>query len=117
MDARPKEVTLSSLFSETKDSSLTQRKLIHSAKAEEEFVSGATSSIQEENIGSEDDITIRFLRSVKSNTCIKKFVYRVIYNYFFAIPICKKHRGCKEKMRTVTFANGKTLAITFDCYR
>lgn len=120
MDARPKEVTLPSIFSETKDTwritSITQKELIRDAEEEKDLLSEVTLSNQEEYADSED-ITIRFPRSVKKNTCIKEFKYRVIYGYFFAIPICKKHKGCKDKMKTVNFSNGKTLTITYDCYK
>ena len=49
-----------------------------------------------------------------SNACIERYQYRFIYNYFFRIPVCKQ--GCKRKLKTVTFSNGKTLAIVYDCY-
>ena len=49
-----------------------------------------------------------------ANACIKRFVYRIIYNWVFKIPVCKQ--GCQSKFRTVNFSNGKTLAIVFDCY-
>lgn len=118
VDARPKEVTMPLLLSQTKDASkntiITPQEMIGEVKATNELSSDLTSSSQEQNSGSQH-ITIHFPRSAKRNTCIKKYVYRLIYNYFFAIPICKKHEGCKEKMETVNFSNGKTLAITFDC--
>ncbi|KAJ7369905.1 hypothetical protein OS493_035684 [Desmophyllum pertusum] len=49
-----------------------------------------------------------------SNPCIKRYVYRIIYNYFFIIPVCKQ--GCKEKLKIVTFSKGQTRAIVDDCY-
>ena len=49
------------------------------------------------------------------NACIEKYTYRIIYNFFFQIPVCKKH--CKAKYKTVTFQNGKTYAIRYDCYK
>ncbi|KAL9988474.1 hypothetical protein ACROYT_G002923 [Oculina patagonica] len=49
-----------------------------------------------------------------NNVCIERYQYRVIYNYFFQIPVCKQ--GCKKKYKTVAFSNGKTLAIVYDCY-
>ena len=48
------------------------------------------------------------------NACIKRFVYRIIYNLVFKIPVCKQ--SCKTKFRTVNFSNGKNLAIAYDCY-
>ena len=49
------------------------------------------------------------------NACIEKYFYRIIYNIFFRIPVCKKH--CKAKYKSVTFQNGKTYAIRYDCYK
>ena len=43
------------------------------------------------------------------NACIERYVYRIIYNRVFKIPVCKQ--GCKSKFRTV-----KTLAIVSDCH-
>lgn len=121
VDARPKEVNnLLPLFSDTEDTSritsVTQPEVNRDAEAQKEMISGGSSSNQEE-IANSKKITTRFPKSVKRNNCIKKFVYRVIYDYFFAIPVCKKHKGCREKFRTVNFSNGKTLAIAYDCYK
>lgn len=106
---------------ETKDASenrniVTQPELIRSAEAEKELISDRTSSIQEEN-AADENFEIRFPRSVKDNKCIKKFVNRIIYNYYFAVPLCKIGKGCKEKMMTVNFSNGKTIAIAYDCFK
>ncbi len=49
-----------------------------------------------------------------NNACIERYQYRIIYNYFFQIPICKQ--GCKKMYNTVPFPNGKTIAIVYDCY-
>ena len=120
----PKEVNLIPLFSDTEDTSrittikkitsVTQPEVNRDAEAQKETVSGGSSSTQEE-IGNSKKIMKRSAKGVKRNNCIKKFVNRVIYNYFFAIPVCKKHKGCREKFKTVNFANGKTLAIRYDC--
>jgi len=48
------------------------------------------------------------------NACIERYVYRIIYNRVFRIPVCKQ--GCKSKFRTINFSNGRTLAIVVDCY-
>ena len=50
-----------------------------------------------------------------SNACTERYVYQIIYNRVFRIPICKV--GCKPKYMTVNFANGKTQAIRYDCYK
>lgn len=121
--ARPKEVNLLPLFPDTKDTSritratsVTQRQVNRDAQARKETISVGSSSNQEEIADSKRTMT-RFQRSLKRNNCIKKFVYRVIYNYFFAIPVCKQHKGCNGKFKTVNFSNGKTLAIRYDCYK
>ena len=54
-------------------------------------------------------------RRTAQNTCIERYLYRTIFNYFFKIPVCKK--GCNPKKKTVTFAKGKSYAITYDCYK
>ena len=54
---------------------------------------------------------------VNENTCIKRYRYRIICNYFFAIPVCKKHQGCYEVKKIVSFGKGRTYAITFKCQR
>ena len=123
MGARPKEVNLLPLFPDTKDTSritratsVTQPQVNRDAQARKETVSVGSSSNQEEIADSKKTMT-RFQKIVKRNNCIKKFVYRVIYNYFFAIPVCKRHKGCNGKFKTVNFSNGKTLAIQYDCYK
>ena len=50
-----------------------------------------------------------------SNACIERYIYRIIYNYFFRIPVCKA--GCKPKYKSVNFSNGQTYAILYDCYK
>ena len=50
-----------------------------------------------------------------NNQCLKKFDYRLIYNYFFEIPLCKKE--CKEKVKFVTFLNGEMLSVVYDCVK
>ena len=50
-----------------------------------------------------------------NNQCLKKFDYRLIYNYFFEIPLCKKE--CKEKVNFVTFSNGEMLSVVYDCVK
>ena len=52
-------------------------------------------------------------RRTIQKACVERYVYIVLYNYAFRIPICKK--GCKPKYRFVTFSNGKTYAIRYDC--
>lgn len=49
------------------------------------------------------------------NGCIERYVYHIIYNRVFRIPICKV--GCKPKYMIVTFSNGQTKAIRYDCYK
>ena len=119
--ARPKEVNLLPLLSGTEDTSritgITQPEVKRDAEAQKEMAGGGSSSNQEE-IANNKKITTRSLRkSVKRNNCVKKVFTRVIYNYVFEIPVCKKHKGCRERVRTVNFSNGKTLAITHDCYK
>lgn len=122
--ARPREVNLLPLFSGTEDSSrittftnVTQPEMNRDAEAQKEMTTGGSSSNQEE-IANSKKIMTRFLRkSVKSNNCIKKVFYREIYNHIFEIPVCKKHKGCREKFKTVNFSNGKNLAIRYDCYK
>ena len=115
MGARPKEVNLLPLLSGTEDTSriteitnVTQPEVNRDAEAQKEMASGGYSTNQEE-IAHSKKIMTRFLRKgVKRNNCIKKVFTRVIYNYVFEIPVCKKHKGCREKVRTVNFSNGKT---------
>jgi len=48
------------------------------------------------------------------NACVQRYIHRIIYNFFFKIPVCKQ--SCKSKFRTVNFSNNKTLAIAYACY-
>ena len=74
----------------------------------------SNASLSDKNEGTDRNVSsVRNARHV-SNVCIKKYIYRIIYNYLFRIPICKP--SCKPKVKTVSFANGKTLAIQYDCY-
>lgn len=50
-----------------------------------------------------------------SNACIKRYEYHIIYNRVFRIAICKA--GCKPKYMIVTFSNGQTKPIKYDCYK
>lgn len=60
----------------------------------------------------------RFNRNAKlNNHCIRRFDYRIIYNQFFAIPICKTHKGCIPVIKIVNFGQGKNLPITYNCTR
>ena len=61
--------------------------------------------------------TTPFPRTVNENICIKRYRYRIICNYFFVIPVCKKHQGCYEVKKIVSFGKGRTYAITFNCQR
>lgn len=56
---------------------------------------------------------IRHTRS--NNTCIKRYDYRIIYNYFFRIPICKRHKNCQRVVKIVRFFNGIRKAINYNC--
>lgn len=58
-----------------------------------------------------------FPSSVNKNPCIKRFRYRIIFNYFFAIPVCKGHQGCFEVIKIVNFGKGITYAIPTNCQR
>lgn len=59
---------------------------------------------------------IRHTRS-NNSTCIKRYDYRIIYNHFFRIPICKRHKKCQRMVRIVRFFNGVTKAINYSCVR
>lgn len=59
---------------------------------------------------------IRHTRS-NNNTCIKRYDHRIIYNHFFRIPICKRHKKCQRVVRIVRFFNGVTKAINYSCMR
>ena len=54
-------------------------------------------------------------RTVNENICIKRYRYRIICNDFFVILVCKKHQGCYEVKKIVSFGKGRTYAITFKC--
>ena len=125
--ARPKEVKLLPLFSGTEDTSrittitkitnVTQAEVNRDAEAPKEMASDGSSPNQEE-VTNRKKIMTRFpTKGVKRNNCIKRVFYRLIYNHVFTIPVCKKHKGCREKYRTVNFSNGKTLGIRYDCYK
>ena len=53
-------------------------------------------------------------RTTRNAACIARYVYRSIYQYVFQIPICKQ--GCKMSYRTVSFSNGQSVTIAYDCY-
>ena len=58
----------------------------------------------------------RLIRHARSNnTCIKRYEYRIIYNYFFRIPICKRHKNCQRVVKIVRFSNGIAKAINYNC--
>ena len=57
-------------------------------------------------------ISSRFARNT-NNPCIKEFVARIFYSDVFLIPICKK--GCIPKVKLVSFDNGKSQGIVYDC--
>ena len=60
----------------------------------------------------------RFPRnSDDNNPCIKRLDYRIIYNYFFTIPVCKRHKHCRREKKIIRFANGKEFGITSNCVR
>ena len=60
----------------------------------------------------------RFPRNSRDNNpCMKRMDYRIIYNYFFTIPVCKRHKDCRREIKIVKFANGKELGITSNCVR
>lgn len=72
---------------------------------------------RKEETGADGEFTRRrFTRSdILENDCIKRFEYRIIYNHLFAIPVCKRHKGCIEVAKIVNFGRGRTLAINFNC--
>ena len=88
------------------------RRMVHGAKSEKTVY--LTSATQGEHVIAEQ-FKRRFPKSTKDNQCIKKFDHRLIYNYVFEIPHCKK--DCKEKVRFVTFSNGKIQAVAYDCVK
>ena len=55
--------------------------------------------------------------SYDNNPCIKRLDYRIIHNYFFTIPVCKRHKHCRREKKIVRFANGKEFGITSNCVR
>ena len=66
--------------------------------------------------GEDDEKVTQVSRTARNagNACIKRYVYRSIYNRVFRIAVCKQ--GCKSEFRTINFSNGRTLTIVFDCY-
>ena len=88
------------------------RRIIHSAKSEKEKTTDSTSATQGEHVTAEQK---SFSKSAKDNLCIEKFDHRLIYNYVFEIPHCKK--DCKEKVRFVSFSNGEMLSVVYDCVK
>ena len=86
------------------------RRMVHGAKSEK--TTYLTSATQGEHV---EQFKRRFPKSMKDNQCIKKFDHHLIYNYVFEIPHCKK--DCKEKVRFVTFSNGKIQAVVYDCVK
>jgi len=67
-------------------------------------------------VGATDAKVTQVSRTARNagNACVKRYVYRIIYNWVFKIPVCKQ--GCKSKFRSANFSNNKTLAIAYDCY-
>lgn len=61
--------------------------------------------------------TTPFPRTVNENVCIKRYRYRIICHYFFVIRVCKKHQGCYEVKKIVSFGKRRTYAITLKCQR
>ena len=55
-------------------------------------------------VGEANSKAIQVSRAARNatNVCIKRFVYRIIYNWVFKIPVCKQ--GCNSKFRTVNFS-------------
>ena len=49
------------------------------------------------------------------NPCVERYEYRIIYNFFFRIPICKQ--SCLPVLKIVNFGNGRTLGIVYDCIK
>ena len=66
------------------------------------------SGIQDEGSASEEVET-------DQNSCIERYKYLLIANYFFRLPVCKK--GCYPKIRIINFGKGRTYAITYDCFK
>ena len=54
-------------------------------------------------------------RRTAQNACIERYEYHIVYNRVFRVPICKQ--GCKPRFRIVNFANGKAVALRYDCYK
>ena len=67
-------------------------------------------------VGATDAKVAQVSRTARNagNACVKQYVYRIIYNWVFKIPVCKQ--GCKSKFKSANFSNNKTLAIAYDCY-
>ena len=83
----------------------------------QDFLSGTLSSKNDstKNESSDGDVSSHRNARDASNGCIERYIYRIIYNYFFRIPICKV--GCKSKYKIVNFPNGNAYAIRYDCYK
>ena len=74
----------------------------------------ANGSLSGQNEGTNRNVSNVQNARQANNVCIKKYINRTIYNRFFRIPVCKA--SCKPKIKVVFFKNGKTIAITYDCY-
>ena len=64
-------------------------------------------------VGEADAEVTQVSRTARNAACIERYVYRVILNYIFPIPICKQ--GCKLMYKTVNFGSGHTRTIPYDC--
>lgn len=85
---------------------------------ENEEASSENVQARRERTAEGEFIRTRFNRNAKlNNHCIRRFDYRIIYNQFFAIPICKNHKGCIPVIKIVNFGQGKNLPITYNCTR
>ena len=72
---------------------------------------------RKERIAEGELVKTRLSRNAKpvNNHCIRRYDYRIIYKQFFAIPICKTHKGCIAVIKIVNFGRGKRLPITYNC--
>ena len=74
------------------------------------------SGIQAEaSTAEEADTKVTASRRTVQNTCVERYEYHIIYNRVSRIAFCKT--GCNPKFLIVTFTNGKTKAIRYDCYK
>ena len=64
-------------------------------------------------VGEADAKVAHVSRTARNAACIERYVYRVILNHIFSIPICKQ--GCKLMYKTVNFRSGHTRTIPYDC--